>query len=1354
MAIVTAVAECSAFLLSRKFTPIEDEFDISVKLKDRIHRLCDFFNSSLHYYLNISTKNPKRMSAVSSTEQKLLDCLGRDLCKFDIMCDQPSEKSNKIPLLFFAKEYMFGTSKSKSEADCESNATVAYKKGIVLSQISIDSITTQTVMKLNDLLQNIGNAMTREKGNMKDPLSSSLLISSIRTVVEIIISKSRMHSSNDHDIELLFTMIKLFGVQQILPSTLPSANVYWSEDTNSAQTTATASTIEYFCMNDLLKLIIVNGHAHNNDKKDNIIEALFRMLQYCLEAIQSPLHQKNLWEAFLKEIIVAQCSLSTLSSGLSILSNEKTVDILRCKVFEDFVIEVGTNITTFSREKSKNVENDEKVDDDYPVLYYSNQEEISYFLSTCVGFTKNSFSLIGKRVLSKWLEAACQHKPYGSMKKVPKFHQTESNALVNTLILMAKKSVFGSTLTSPSIERKDIFHIIMESWYQNIKKWDDIVLPLLIEDKNGRSSALSLEIRDEVMSRCSVILKQELLEPTFSEEYFENNSHNWATRAWRLIKLASIALPNQSDFDHLSMVGLFDGNLWGSNSCLNCDWQFWCLYRVLSHFDSEYRRSIFLGHDRNSDPAKALVEILLSFARQSKHPPMAEIYPEKDLLLQRGHLLLHSIFGHNMHESTQLDDLLEACCYIVIEKVSDVLLRISEGKEKIASYILVLDILTLKLFNNFTIVESTKQDEIRDSSDLKVGEIVWYERKIASEDTTNLAENKLIKAKILKIHTDDFPNLYFTIEVHDEDGLSERQTVATRLKKWNENRNTVTLTQSQSVPRTEAKQSKALKCEQAIYDKIVKKILGSIGMQHKSKHSDLGIASKCINIIISRCGLQGAVGLGSLRYEIFQLVASFDRNISAKLMIGIDEDLISSLELLSSAMIGNPKTRSFNFDVLRLSNITSLQAICSFYEVDDNLSIVPQEVALKFHTSVIFWISVASYTITDFSLLSRISNVLNKATHSVMQQNRGSEDDLLFNSLSIMKAIEGIIGKSKVITPVSENSPRSLTFSCTQELVYSFVNIFSEVEERDNFLNKHEEHSEPVWIRPFSSLLTCPHDELIYDFKIAAHKFANELSESLFYPKKRFFGFHLLRLVATNTSKDTFDNELTLSSSTEKIIDTSSKNMTEEEVSELKEDCMITSKWLPRNFMSQIEKWDDSESFEEINEDLILGQLLTWLLTLDFLERAGNFDSRNRAAFNSYIQIVGVVNVILERALVVASLHDKPSEDFILQETPIHLSSYDEEEIFSKIANLVIFRTAQILPTLTKSWWNDYCPRSDQPHIKEFVQKYVASEILRRELVRIDKAENLGEMNVNGSCVSREVVATYVQDEVRKFSSV
>ena len=82
----------------------------------------------------------------------------------------------------------------------------------------------------------------------------------------------------------------------------------------------------------------------------------------------------------------------------------------------------------------------------------------------------------------------------------------------------------------------------------------------------------------------------------------------------------------------------------------------------------------------------------------------------------------------------------------------------------------------------------------------------------------------------------------------------------------------------------------------------------------------------------------------------------------------------------------------------------------------------------------------------------------------------------------------------------------------------------------------------------------------------------------------------------------------------------------------------------------------------------------------------------------------------------------------------------------SALAQTLLFRTAGVLPTLTKQWWDEDCPRSLQSPVSDFVERCVAPETLRSELNRIGRAD-LGELSVSGSLISREVTATYEQDE-------
>jgi hypothetical protein len=49
--------------------------------------------------------------------------------------------------------------------------------------------------------------------------------------------------------------------------------------------------------------------------------------------------------------------------------------------------------------------------------------------------------------------------------------------------------------------------------------------------------------------------------------------------------------------------------------------------------------------------------------------------------------------------------------------------------------------------------------------------------------------------------------------------------------------------------------------------------------------------------------------------------------------------------------------------------------------------------------------------------------------------------------------------------------------------------------------------------------------------------------------------------------------------------------------------------------------------------------------------------------------------------------------------------------------------------------------------LSSFVENTVAPRTLQRQLLKIKNATSSGEMTVSGSCVSREIIATYQQDE-------
>ncbi|KAL3907977.1 MAG: hypothetical protein SGARI_003280 [Bacillariaceae sp.] len=89
----------------------------------------------------------------------------------------------------------------------------------------------------------------------------------------------------------------------------------------------------------------------------------------------------------------------------------------------------------------------------------------------------------------------------------------------------------------------------------------------------------------------------------------------------------------------------------------------------------------------------------------------------------------------------------------------------------------------------------------------------------------------------------------------------------------------------------------------------------------------------------------------------------------------------------------------------------------------------------------------------------------------------------------------------------------------------------------------------------------------------------------------------------------------------------------------------------------------------------------------------------------------------------------------------------DASFALSKLASLVIFRSIEVYPTLSKSWWEMHCPSKLTSAVQDFVEAEVSPKVLQTSLETIQYATAFGEMQVKGSSTTREVTATYVQDD-------
>jgi hypothetical protein len=263
--------------------------------------------------------------------------------------------------------------------------------------------------------------------------------------------------------------------------------------------------------------------------------------------------------------------------------------------------------------------------------------------------------------------------------------------------------------------------------------------------------------------------------------------------------------------------------------------------------------------------------------------------------------------------------------------------------------------------------------------------------------------------------------------------------------------------------------------------------------------------------------------------------------------------------------------------------------------------------------------------------------------------------------------------------------------------------------------------------------------------------YSERLCAALFDPNKQWCSYQILTTLSKESSPLFPDEEGAVNHHSEKHLDSWKQALAEEEAEELHDDVHAAAKWLPHRLMNEVESWSGSTSADfNYEHEAVMGRMLSWLLCLEFMDSAASVDMRNRTCISSYLDRTGAVGVVLELSLYLANVQKERSLDWMTCTSIDNNSDGGEADTFtlSNVATLLVFRTVEALPTLAKSWWTDDCPRALQSPISQFVTNRVAPETLRRELSRIHKASTLGSMSVSGSCVSREVVATYIQDEV------
>lgn len=1147
---------------------------------------------------------------------------------------------------------------------------------------------SQKVRKLGCLLKSISMQC---KDEMKPKSLIPALVNFFHVVILSSVDRSNKSCTGD-EVQLLLNIMEICGDDDFFPV---RGKVKSSEDE------MVTITIEHFCVNDLLRWILVHSSI-----APTAIETDFKILKKCMQSMPSSNRQKQVWETVLRELIKSFCDFTTLAVGLSTMTkgndNDKNTeffksghaDLVRCTVLDSFAIETSDQMMSSYRQSHHLLR-------DYDIIESSPKRKgnLLLFITTCLGIYDSSHKpLVSTSVIKHWINSCLVLNTEESHMEEKLILEDEagSNYFLKALLILA--SLPGCELISTG----EVLNLILESWFEGGIIWKDYAVNLLT------TFGEKVSFKDQFISKASSSLRNDIhCEPPLDHAVLELTCQAWSKRAMRLLRITKL--------ENLDNLGLGNAELWDSASLSTerdfSEYFFLCLMYLLHSFDNyEQRKALF----SNASESRIFVHILTSITKSEN-----AILESFNYRTERNHQLIDILGGRAGTGET----LIEQSCLDGIDLLSTFMNDQARKKTKsMIKAITSLSFLVSTLFQtpSHYEIQPTEKDEI-DPSDVKEGDSLWYE-----------LGSQRIKATVMKIHTDDFPNLYFTIR--EENSNRERQTIASRFKRHPKSFNE----QSTSSFVDDGEDSRREHIGRLITDKILKPHLFRLQFNEESAIIN-EVSAEAVNIILSQCGLFSA-GIGSVRYEIFQGITSMLVLLCDSLSSTDSsmEECTRVLRCLSLALGFGVYTApsSMNVTGLKIDPTDSIGKLVDLYSNSSWFDAQKHRPFERFHQSVSMWLSVAVIAIKDgetFRFISRMIRSLCEILLSINSIESG------VNFYVVTKAIN------------------SFQYASNDCIEYSSVDNHDEkqvlVELTQRFIRLSQQEMSGKIAEAFSSLIIANSKKSVKMLDSAARSHANDLIECLYSPTKRWCSFHLLYSLAMRSKPLQEEESVVISDFINQQQAEWKQGIDGEEASELEDDIIISASWLPETAMcilSRMKPKSSSIQHKIGEENEVMGDLLTWLTCLSILDTAGSVDMRNRTSISSFIKKTGALGSLLEAAMEHADL------DIARNESIFSCTDLDDKHDFSiqEVATLAMFRTVESLPTLVKTWFNDYCPRYMQNKLKTFVENRVAPETLHRELTRIKEATSFGEMTVNGSCVSREITATYQQDEVRKYSEV
>lgn len=1013
--------------------------------------------------------------------------------------------------------------------------------------------------------------------------------------------------------------------------------------------------LQNFLMNDLLRWVVIHASRDGSEgrrTRTKLAVRDFSLLRVCLESILSAHKQSTLWGTVLHELVLSKCDVGILAAGLRTMCqcSASTAGVDMTEVVKCEALEnLSMQVVEGALQNAQGEGSTERED----------------FLRTCCGLhPAQSSPLLGKAVVSKFLVA---------LGTVP-----EDQVPVSVLAVLVECAKKGKLLL-----RDDAIKLTMLTWKIGGDVWSRHGLALLTEAEDSLRTEFfekaGEQLRDSLLSICCSHLPHTEIEASCDK---------WGERAVQWFRV----MDTISGYEKFAITGLANAKIWreaaSGNVTLSSVLSRCTTTLLLGVENREERLGLLFPGNQDEDRVGLFSDMLTSVSALANQAGSLRVVSVSSFVASFGG---RDVFSDGLIVKC-VDELVESVKASWETSCTDLT---HKGLIGISHFL-------QELFVPFLSNDCDMNETHTDSAAIKTGDVVWY--------VPNPDQSAATEAKVVKIHKDDFPNLYFTISFETDGAVQEKQTVAERLRHSKSPRYYL-----EDGDMSQEERSLRLSIGSILMKKIIKPhfnsdiVQGSIAME---------AGAVCVNILVSQCGLMGKAGLGSDRYYLFQKLASLQEQVVHSVASGDFGTASFGLRMLSLALgWGELSLRSLhNLEYLNFDPSPSLDSLVSVYDGGSSVG--------GLNKAALLWIETAFTSIQTNELKGRVLQTITLLVDHM-------SCDTMDNALLAMKAMRTICRSSS--TESSDLERRAIS-----KLIYAFATRWETPGDKNEW-----------WSEPLEALVVDLQRSKKSTLYAACRENSSHLVGLLSIKAKRWLATRFLYMASKTCAPlrvDAFEDMLP--TETRKRLKHWTKDMIQDDAEELEDDTLTVYEWIPSELMTEVESWIDDESyFDEAIEEKTTSRLLAWLLFLQYLESAAADDVRNRSAFSSYASKSGASFFVLSACVVSLNIEvDRKSQAKPICTVDDVLRGRELADV-SSLSMASLFHTIEAFPTLARGWWEDDCPKSLKDAMSKFVQFKVAPETLRRELQRINEARNLGEMTVRGSTVSREVTATYLQDE-------